>query len=102
MAMVAAVLLGLGILVAAIASLWLTVLAFQRSVLLGLACCFVPFVQLYFIFKEWQDTKTAFGLYVIGVVIAFGGGLASAFAAPGSPSLLPGNDPTRVQLAQVL
>lgn len=44
---------------------WLLLLAFQESVLWGLACLFVPCVQLVFVVKFWQRAKRAF-LFTLG------------------------------------
>lgn len=44
---------------------WLLLLAFQESVLWGLACLFVPCVQLVFVVKFWHRAKRAF-LFTLG------------------------------------
>jgi hypothetical protein len=49
-----------------IASLWLLVVAFQESILWGLACLFVPLASLFFVITHWEQAKRPFALNAIG------------------------------------
>jgi len=62
----------------------LLILAFEESVLWGLAYIFIPFAALIFIITNWQETKSPFlrGLiaipfYIIGAMLT-GGSQAEA------------------------
>ncbi|MFT3866866.1 MAG: hypothetical protein QM715_00075 [Nibricoccus sp.] len=45
------------------------VAAFRESVLWGLACLFVPVVQLFFLVIHWHEAKKGFMLQLIGLGI---------------------------------
>lgn len=62
-----------GAILSGIGGLWLLVVAFQESVLWGLACWFIPFVALYFVATHWEETKTPFLMNLGGVLVAIVG-----------------------------
>lgn len=43
-----------------IAAIWFTVVTFNVSIFWGLACLFIPFASLVFLFVHWQDAKKPF------------------------------------------
>ena len=57
-----------------IGGLWLIVLAFQESILWGLACLFLPFVSILFVVTHWAEAKGAFLTSLAGaaLIIVFG------------------------------
>ena len=58
--------LGYGL--AIIGGLWLLILAFQTSILWGLAC-FIPFGGLVFVLLHWQESKGAFFTSLAGTLL---------------------------------
>ena len=64
--------------IAVAASLWIVVIAFQRSVLWGLAVLLVPFAELVFVIMYWQDAKKPF-LIMLVASIAMGVSLVMVF-----------------------
>lgn len=59
----------IGLILFVIGSFMFLVAAFQESVLWGLACLFVPVVQLFFLVVHWHEAKKGFMLQLIGMVI---------------------------------
>jgi len=53
--------------------LWLLVLAFQESLLWGLAYIFVPFASLVFLIMHWDKTKQPFLYSLAGVAVLVAG-----------------------------
>jgi hypothetical protein len=51
-----------------IGGLWIIVLAWQRGIVWGLACLFIPVVQLIYVALNWKESKSAFFLIVAGFV----------------------------------
>jgi hypothetical protein len=45
------------------------VAAFREGVLWGLACLFLPIVQIFFLIVHWQEAKKAFAIQMIGLAI---------------------------------
>ena len=43
-----------------VTGIWLLVLAFQDSVIWGLACLCLPFVSLIFVITHWEEAKAPF------------------------------------------
>ena len=61
----------IGIMVASGAGIWLLVRAFQVHIGWGLACMFVPFANLVFLFRHWEEGRKPF-------LVSLGGALGSA------------------------
>lgn len=61
-------LLGLGLLIALISNVWFLVVAFQRSVLWGLAVFFLPLANLVFLFHAWAEAKRPFQLGLASLI----------------------------------
>jgi hypothetical protein len=79
-------LLSLGFLVlAAIGTIGLLVVAFQESVICGLLMFFVPFYVLYYVATRWEESKRFFKIYLVGVLMfafaVFLGGVHAGRAA---------------------
>lgn len=69
-------------LVGAVLSLYggirILIAAFQKSVLWGLGCLFIPFVILIFVIQNWAETKTPFLINIAGAVLTVVGSALSA------------------------
>lgn len=65
--------LGIGLIISAVAGIALLVKAFRVSIGWGFACMFVPFAALVFVVKNWQDTKNLFFAGLAGNFIYFAG-----------------------------
>ena len=63
------VLFVLGLLVGGVGGIWLLVVAFRQSILWGLGCLVVPFVELVFIIMYWHDAKRPFAFQLVGFVL---------------------------------
>jgi len=59
-----------------VGGLWIVVLAWQKGILWGLACLFIPVLQLVYIALNWKESKSAFFLILAGFVAFF---LSGAF-----------------------
>jgi hypothetical protein len=68
---VALVFLLAGYVLCFIGGLWLVVLAWQKGILWGLGCIFLPVVQLIYIALNWKQTKSAFLLLLAGFAAFF-------------------------------
>jgi len=68
----------LGFVVNSLAGLVILVKAFKVSAGWGLAVMFIPFAGLFFIIKNWEDTKTPFLVGIGGVVLTLLGGFMTA------------------------
>jgi hypothetical protein len=67
-----------GLALAVIANFWVALIAFRKSVLWGLAVLCIPIVALIFVILNFQETKSALILYVLGVLLSGAGtGMAS-------------------------
>jgi hypothetical protein len=58
-----------GLVLCFLGGLWITVLAWQRGILWGLGCLFIPVVQLIYVALNWRETKSAFFLLLAGFVV---------------------------------
>jgi len=59
----------IGMALCVIGGLWLLVLAFQTSVLWGLAYLFIPFASLIFAITHWEEARGAFLTSLAGVAM---------------------------------
>ena len=75
MAILGAILMGIGWLAAAIGGIWIVVIAFQESVLWGLGSLFIPLVALIYVVMHWENTKKPFLIELGGVALAVVGGV---------------------------
>ena len=80
MAILGMLLVGIGWLTAAVGGIWILVLAFQKSVVWGLGCFFVPFVVIIFAIQNWGEAKRPFLIQIGGIALAM---LGMAIAAAG-------------------
>ena len=71
-----------GLAVNTIAGIVILVRAFKVSVGWGLAVMFLPFAGLFFVIKNWEDTKTPFLAGIGGGVLMVLGVFATASSAP--------------------
>ena len=46
--------------------LWIIVLAWQKGILWGLGCLFIPILQLFYVALNWKEAKSAFFLLLAG------------------------------------
>ena len=56
-----------GLLLAFLGYLWILILGWQRNVLWGVVCFFIPMLQLVYIAAHWKESKDGFFLQVAGV-----------------------------------
>ena len=49
--------------------IWFLVAAFRESIWWGLACLFIPIVQLIFLIVHWREARKPFFLQLLGLVI---------------------------------
>ncbi len=75
------ILLVAGWLLTFLGSLWIIVLAWQRSVLWGVICVLVPIVQIVYVAMHVKESKQAFFLQIAGLILVV---LASLAGVPGS------------------
>ena len=68
----------LGLIIVAVAGIWMLVASFQVSLGWGLACLFISPAILVFVFAHWDEAKKPFMWMVIGSVLL----VASAALAP--------------------
>jgi hypothetical protein len=71
-----------GIIFMLIGSVMILLEAFGASVLWGLGCLLLPFVQLLFVATHWHLVKKAFVIQMIGLAAFFGGTFASTRPHP--------------------
>lgn len=69
----------IGILVGVVTGFYILYLAFRTSVWWGLACLFIPFASLAFVFVHWDDAGKPWLIGVAGMLVGLG---ASALAGP--------------------
>ena len=67
----ASILLWLGYALCFLGGLWIIVLAWQKGILWGLACLFVPVLQLVYVALNWKESKSAFFLLILGLAALF-------------------------------
>jgi FtsH-binding integral membrane protein len=77
------ILLGSALVLMLIGGIWFLVAAFSESILWGLACLFIPLVQLFFLIVHWNSAKKPFGLQLLGLVAV----VAGIIISPNSPRL---------------
>lgn len=75
------VLLVIGALAMVIGGLWLLAVAFRESLLWGLGSLFVPFVQLVYVVRHWEDARVPFLTNLAGCALAIAAGVG-AFKTP--------------------
>ena len=61
-------LFGIGLLIFVIGGFWFLFVVFIEGVMWGLACIFLPFVSLIFLFMHWDRAKQPFLLQLAGSV----------------------------------
>jgi hypothetical protein len=60
---------------------WIIILGWQRNILWGVVCFFVPIIQLMYVALHWKESKEAFYLQIAGFVLVI---LAALTGVPGS------------------
>jgi hypothetical protein len=69
MDLLAVSLIVVGMIMLIIGGVWFLVAAFRESVLWGLACLFVPIVQLFFLIVHWPEAKRPFLFQLLAIVL---------------------------------
>ena len=64
----------IGSLILLYGSILFLIVAFRDNFFWGLACLLVPIAAIFYLIKNWEDTRSPFVIQVIGGVI-LGGGL---------------------------
>jgi len=59
----------LGIAIFVIGGIWFLVAAFRESIWWGLACLFIPIVQLFFLIVHWPEARKPFALQLLGIAV---------------------------------
>ena len=59
------------------------IIAFKTHIGWGLASLFIPLVAFVFVFMHWQETKTPFLRWLIGLGVTIVGGVIGALGAGG-------------------
>ena len=59
----------LGLLLLVFSGLWFLVTAFRESIWWGLACLFLPIVQLFFLIVHWPVAKKPFFFQLLGLAL---------------------------------
>jgi polyferredoxin len=59
----------LGFVIFIIGGFWFLIAAFRESVLWGLACLFIPIVQLFFLIVHWPEARRPFFLQLLAFVM---------------------------------
>jgi hypothetical protein len=70
---IATVVMVLGLVAFCVGNLWLLIAAFRENLWWGLACFFLPIVQLFFLFAHWPEAKRPFLLELMAFVMMFVG-----------------------------
>jgi len=76
LAIIGVILLGSG-------AIWLLLITFSESVLWGLGSLLLPFVSLIFVAMNWETTKRAFILQLVGAMLLVCGTLLGHAGAHG-------------------
>jgi hypothetical protein len=63
------ILIGVGLLIACAANIWLIIAAFRESLAWGLCVLFLPFALLVFLFRHWDAAKQPFLCSLLGVLL---------------------------------
>jgi hypothetical protein len=61
----------LGIIISIVGGVWFLVAAFKAGIGWGLACLFLPFVQLIFLFVHWKEVRKPFAVGILAMVVIF-------------------------------
>jgi FtsH-binding integral membrane protein len=67
----------LGLIIFAIGGLLFLVAAFRESIWWGLACLFIPIVQLFFLIVYWREAKKPFFIQLLGFAVLVTGAIIS-------------------------
>ena len=67
--LICGIVLLVGLLIFIFGGLWFLVAAFRESIWWGLACLFIPVVQLFFLIVHWPSAKRPFAYQVFGIVL---------------------------------
>jgi len=67
------IVLAMGWVLSFLGSLWIIVVAWQRSVLWGFGCFVLPALQLVYVGLHWKETKEGFFLLLAGFVLVIVG-----------------------------
>jgi hypothetical protein len=73
-----------GLILLGAGAIWLLIITFTESVLWGLLSLLLPVVGLIFVALNWQITKRAFVLELVGGLMFFGGMLLGHAGAHGA------------------
>ena len=52
-----------------IGGFWFLVAAFRESIWWGLACLFLPIVQLFFLIVHWDEARKPFFFQLLGIAV---------------------------------
>lgn len=80
MAVVAAIIMVIGVLVLFAGGIWMLVEAFKAGILWGLGCLLLWPVNLIFIVTHWEEAKRPLGTWFAGLAVVFVGGFLSGLA----------------------
>jgi len=64
---IAGIFLFIGFVICLVYGIRILIIAFQKSILWGLASLFIPFAQLVFIILYWSETKSPFLRSLLGI-----------------------------------
>jgi FtsH-binding integral membrane protein len=67
------ILMGVGMLGAAVGGIWLIVCAFQKGIVWGLCYMFVPFAALVYVVVDFRKAWRPAAIHVVSVLVALGG-----------------------------
>ena len=87
MGILGTVLLGVGAIISLVCGIMLIIKAFQKSVLWGIGFLLVPFVNLVFVFKNWEETKKPFLYSCLAGVLVVAGSVLSGMGAANDMSM---------------
>ncbi len=79
MTIIGSICIGIGGIVGLIYGIKLIIIAFQKSILWGLAYIFVPMAALVFVIMHWDKTKSPFLKSLIAIPLIIGGGLLKGY-----------------------
>jgi len=63
----------IGIILSFVGGVGFIIATFRAGILWGLACMFLPFVSLIFLFVHWKLAEKPFYLSLLGCALVFGG-----------------------------
>lgn len=73
----------IGYILMAIGAIWILVLAFQDSILIGVLCLIIPLFGIYAVVKTWPESKPPLLTYLAGFAVAVVGALIGGAGAAG-------------------